>query len=385
MRVLATCQPGTGHLHPLLPLLRAFASAGHEVVVATAAAFTGDIRRVGLRHAAVGLDWRLDRLPEAFPGLNQLSNEGERIRFVIERVFAGACAQATAMQLADTFARWRPDLLLHEPSEFGGPLAAEAAGVPVISHGIGRPANAFGAADLTAAALAPLRRRLSLPRVRHPGLYLDPCLPSFHTDPLPDGMRVLPIRPEAVPGGDAPSPWKGARQRPFIYLTMGTTIARERILRSALAGLSGLGGSIVATLGSANVAALDEGRPNVRLLDFVPDGVVLPEADLVVCHGGWSSTVAALAHGLPLVLLPVGSDQPWNAERCRALGVGRVLGRDERTPDAIRNAAADVLANPGYRQAATRLQGEIAAMPAASEVISKLVSLSRDRSSLLTA
>ncbi len=385
MRILATCQPGTGHLHPLLPVLYAFESAGHEVVVATAAAFTADVRRVRLHHAAVGLDWRLDRLPDAFPELNQLSNEAERIRFVIQRVFAGAVAEATAMQLMDIFTRWCPELLIHEPSEFVGPLAAEAAGVSVISHGIGRPANAFGAVELTAAALAPLRRRLGLPRVRHPGLYLDPCPPSFHTDLLPDGMPALPIRPEAVPGEDAPSPWKDARQRPFIYLTMGATIARERILRTALAGLSGLGGTIVATLGSADVAAIDEGRPDVRLLDFVPDGVVLPEADLVVCHAGWSSTVAALVHGLPLVLLPVGSDQPWNAQRCHALGVGRVLGHAERTPDAIRKAATDVLASPGYRQAATRLQVEIAAMPPASEVVSKLVNLSRDRSARLTA
>jgi UDP:flavonoid glycosyltransferase YjiC (YdhE family) len=386
MRVLATCQPGAGHLHPLLPVLRAFESAGDEVVVATAAAFTADVRRVGLHHAAVGLDWRLDRLPDAFPELNHLSNEGERIRFVIQRVFAGACAEATAMQLMDIFTRWRPELLIHEPSEFGGPLAAEAAGVSVISHGIGRPANTFGSAEVTAAALAPLRRRLGLrPRLQHPHLYLDPCPSSFHTDPLPDGVPVLPIRPEAVPGEDAPSPWKDARPRPFIYLTMGTTIARQRILRSALAGLSGLGGTIVATLGSADVAALNEGRPNVRLLDFVPDGVVLPQADLVVCHAGWNSTVAALSHGRPLVLLPVGSDQPWNAQRCRALGVGRVLGRAECTPDAIRKAAADVLANPGYRRAATRLQAEIAAMPAAGDLVKRLASPSRDRSSQLTA
>jgi UDP:flavonoid glycosyltransferase YjiC (YdhE family) len=387
VRVLATCQPGAGHLHPLLPVLRAFESAGHDVVVATSAAFATEVERVGLHHAAVGLDWRLDRLPDAFPQLNTLSAAADRIRFVIERVFAGACAEATAGQLKNILSRWRPDLLIHEPAEYGGPLAAESAGVPIACHGIGHPGNAFGAAELTAGALAPLRHHLGLPpRSPRPSLYLDPCPPSFHTAPLPNGIPVLAIRPEAVPGGNARSPWNEARRRPFIYLTIGTTIARERILRIGLAGLSGLGGTVVATLGpGSGVAALDGRRRNVRLLDFVPDAAVLPEADLVVCHGGWSTTIAALVHGKPLVLLPVGSDQLWNAQRCRALGVGRVLGRHECNPDAIRNAAATVLANPMYQQAATRLQAEIAAMPAAGEVISRLVSRTRDHSSALRA
>lgn len=377
MRVLATCQPGAGHLHPLLPVLHAFEAAGHQVVVATAAGFTGHVRRLGLRPVAVGLNWRLDCLPAAFPALRDFPTEAERIRFLIERVFAGACAEATSMQLRDALSRWRPHLVIHEPAEFGGPLAAEAAGVPVVTHGIGRPANTFGAAELTAAALAPLRRRLGLPTEIPPTCpYLDPCPPSLHDSPLPSWLPVLQIRPEAVPIGQATSPWKGAQRRPFVYLTMGTTLERERVLRSALAGLSGLGGTVVATLGSAvRVAALDDGRPDVRLFDFVPDGVVLPEADLVVCHGGWSTVAAALAHGLPLVLLPVGSDQPWNAERCRAVGVGQVLSRADHTPEAIRHTAAAVLGNPIHRRAASRLQAQIAAMPTATEVVPALAGL----------
>jgi len=358
----------------MLPVLREFEAVGHEVVVATSRGFSAHVRSLGLRPIAAGLDWRLDRLPAAFPGLSAVSDVSDRGRFLIEQVFAGACAEAMSTQLRVIIANWRPDLVIHEPSEFGGPIAAEASGVPVVTHGIGRLGNAFGAADVTAAALAPLRRRFGLPAVapqRH--LYLDPCPRSLHDSLPPTWLRMMPIRPEAVPAGHAASPWAGSARRPFVYLTMGTTIARQHLLRSALAGLSGLGGTVVATSGD-QIDASELGPPAsaARVLTFVPDGAVLPHADLVVCHGGWGTVAAALVHGLPLTLMPVGSDQFWNADRCKAAGVGRVLGVAARDPESIRDAAAATIAQPAYRLAAARIKAEIAEMPSAAAVVDQL-------------
>ena len=61
-------------------------------------------------------------------------------------------------------------------------------------------------------------------------------------------------------------------------------------------------------------------------------GGAAPALRLVVSHGGSGSVVGALAHGLPMVLLPLGADQPQNARRCAELGVARVL-------DAVRGDA----------------------------------------------
>ncbi len=374
MKVVASCQPGPGHLHPMLPVLRAFEAAGHEVLVAASLGFSAHVRRLGLRPLVAGLDWRLDRLPAAFPELNNFSKLSDRSRFLIERVFAGVCADATSTQLRRVFAHSRPDLVIHEPSEFGGPIAAEAVGVPVVTHGIGRFANAFGAAEVTARSLAPLRQRFVLPPVaRQCHAYLDPCPLSLHDSPPPRWLRVTPIRPEAVPSGHTASPWAGAVNRPFVYLTMGTTITRQQVLRSALAGLSGLGGTVVVTVGDhVDVSELGPIPNSVRALNFVPDSSVLPDADLVVCHGGWGTVTGALLHGLPIVLMPVGSDQLWNAERCEAVGVGRVLSPSERNPDSIRRAAASTIAQPAYRLAAARIKAEIAAMPSAATIVDKL-------------
>jgi UDP:flavonoid glycosyltransferase YjiC (YdhE family) len=61
--------------------------------------------------------------------------------------------------------------------------------------------------------------------------------------------------------------------------------------------------------------------PNVRIARHVDQGDVLPRCRAVVSHGGSGTVLAALAHGLPSVLLPIGADQPENADRCEALGV----------------------------------------------------------------
>jgi UDP:flavonoid glycosyltransferase YjiC (YdhE family) len=81
--------------------------------------------------------------------------------------------------------------------------------------------------------------------------------------------------------------------------------------------------------------------------------------------------LAALAHGLPSVLLPLGADQPWNADRCARLGVAEVLDPLTATAAEIRRAvdAADT-----RRAAAARLQSEIARLPGPEEAVARLES-----------
>jgi rhamnosyltransferase subunit B len=58
---------------------------------------------------------------------------------------------------------------------------------------------------------------------------------------------------------------------------------------------------------------------------------VLPQARLIVHHGGIGTAVDALRTRTPQWLFPGAHDQPDNAERLRRLGVARVFGTDVRT------------------------------------------------------
>src|SRR5260221_6404128 len=57
MRVLATTHPASGHLHPLVPLLRGLSERGHEVLAATSRAFCPAVEAVGLPAVAVWYEW----------------------------------------------------------------------------------------------------------------------------------------------------------------------------------------------------------------------------------------------------------------------------------------------------------------------------------------
>jgi UDP:flavonoid glycosyltransferase YjiC (YdhE family) len=71
----------------------------------------------------------------------------------------------------------------------------------------------------------------------------------------------------------------------------------------------------------------------------------------------------------------MGADQPLNAARCTALGVGVALDVMRVTPADVRAAVAAVLGEPRYRAAAERVRDEIAALPGPEEAVARLESL----------
>jgi UDP:flavonoid glycosyltransferase YjiC (YdhE family) len=86
---------------------------------------------------------------------------------------------------------------------------------------------------------------------------------------------------------------------------------------------------------------------------------VLPLASAVLCHGGHGTVMKALAHGLPVVVLPFGRDQKDNGARIEAAGAGLALSPGSG-PARIAAAIRRVLEEPGFREGARRLAAVIA-------------------------
>ena len=122
--------------------------------------------------------------------------------------------------------------------------------------------------------------------------------------------------------------------------------------------------------------------PNVHLERYIPQSLLYPHCAAVVAHGGSGTLLGALEQGLPLVLLPLGADQPANAEAAEAAGVARVLDPGRMTPEDVRDAVRMVLTQPAYRNHARRLQAEIAALPAFEQGIRLLERLVRTKTPL---
>jgi UDP:flavonoid glycosyltransferase YjiC (YdhE family) len=102
----------------------------------------------------------------------------------------------------------------------------------------------------------------------------------------------------------------------------------------------------------------------VRLTRHVAQAALLPRCDAVVAHGGYGSLLGALAHGRPVVSVPLAApDNVRNAVRLEGRGAGIAVPEHERSPERVREAVRTILTDPSYRTAAGVLAAEIAALP----------------------
>jgi MGT family glycosyltransferase len=162
-------------------------------------------------------------------------------------------------------------------------------------------------------------------------------------------------------------------EQPTVYLTLGTSPlfnTRPAIYRAFIEGLADEPLNLIIAVGRNNDPdAFGRIPPNVRIERYIPQTLLFPRCTVVISHGGSGTVMAALAHGLPLVLVPIGADQPPNARRCADLGVARVMDEDTLTPSIARSAVRRVLDDPAYRQNAARMRAEIESLPDTDEAV----------------
>lgn len=369
MRALFTFAGGSGHAEPLVPIASAARAAGHGV------AFSG-------RHSAVApLEVHGFTLfpepadttagPAAITPLLEIDMEKEYA--VLRDAYADRFARAAATRLLELNAQWRPDIVVCDEVDFGSMIAAERLGLPHATVLV-TAAGSFVRPEVVTEPLDALRAEHGLPP--DPGLamlgrdlVLSPFPPSFRDPAFPLPPNTLSIRSGAVDraaAGDAP-PWAPHRPDwPNLYFTLGTVFNEESgdLFARVLAGLSELPINVVVTVGrDLDTDVVGRQAENVHVERYIPQSAVLPHCDLMVNHGGSGSVIGSLAHGVPMVVLPMGADQPLNAARCEQLGVGIVLDAVRATSDSVAGAVTAVLDDPTYRVAAERIRDEIAALP----------------------
>jgi UDP:flavonoid glycosyltransferase YjiC (YdhE family) len=145
--------------------------------------------------------------------------------------------------------------------------------------------------------------------------------------------------------------------------TFGYDGMTERLQR-ILDATAGLDTRVVVTTGPHVDVTRFRTSANHELHTYLAHDDVMPEVSLVVGHGGHGTTMRALAHDLPLVVIPLYQhvDQTMVGQSVERAGAGRVLSRKAGT-EVVRAAVADLLADGPHRAAAARLGAEIRALP----------------------
>ena len=95
---------------------------------------------------------------------------------------------------------------------------------------------------------------------------------------------------------------------------------------------------------------------NVKAVGYVPHAQLLPRVRLLVGHGGHGTTMAALAHGVPVLILAMSrhADQPLVGEAVQRARVGKLLHRDASV-EVIRHAIWELLNAKDYGERAREL------------------------------
>jgi UDP:flavonoid glycosyltransferase YjiC (YdhE family) len=149
-----------------------------------------------------------------------------------------------------------------------------------------------------------------------------------------------------------------ARDTPTLLLSLSTYHypGMVGVWQRALDAVADLPMRVVATVGPA----VDPGRlrpaDNVEVRAWAPHSQVMPTVSAVVGHGGHATTMMALAHGLPLLVMPLFKyvDQPMVGKAVRDAGAGLMIARSS-SPQHIRAMIERLLGDPSFAAAATRL------------------------------
>ncbi|HSI50388.1 MAG TPA: glycosyltransferase [Ideonella sp.] len=383
MRVLLLCIPGRGRFEVLAPLAGALQQAGHAVRFAAPPRFAQHVRRMGFECLEAGAETdELNALLDA-----QLAENGtaampasERAATMFTRLYPERLLAMLLPQLRD----WRPALVLHEEGEFAGPLVAALVGARCATVGWPVAMRPLQVLQNVTQRMDAQWQAQGLQPPPYAGLYqrfIDTCPPTLQTEAAAAFPGAWALRPELVdapPGSAADALPEALLQpgEPVVHLTLGTVDAYNQapaLLLRLLDGLQREPVRVVLTTGAA-LQSLDFSRyANVHASAFIPHRQLLPHCDAVICHGGAGSTIAALAHGLPLLIVPRGgASQYRNAVHCERVGAGLHLSEEAATAQAVGPAVAALLHQPGHREAARRLQQEIAAMPAPADCAERL-------------
>lgn len=187
---------------------------------------------------------------------------------------------------------------------------------------------------------------LDFPR-KHPPIYLGP------------------FREESTdfPGLDDIAPERDGR--PLAFISLGTLMGgRGRVLGAMARAATQRGLQPVVVHGGRLSGAKADMPRGTIIRDFLDQRAILSDASAAIIHGGYNSTIDAVAAGVPMITVPLAFEQGAIAARVERAGLGRTVGAiGPSLSQRIALALGDVLDDPAVKRAVRRAQFEALAAP----------------------
>jgi UDP:flavonoid glycosyltransferase YjiC (YdhE family) len=304
----------------------------------------------------------------------------------------GASAADAALALVPLMEDFRPDVVIGDVLTMAPALAAEKAGRPRATliphvypvHQPGMPFFAFGMQPprtpmgkalwraglpvLTAGLRRGRRERnemraaLGLAPVEelHGGISRDLALVA--TFPQLEYPRRWPAEVRLTGPMEFEIPYPEVQlpegDEPLVLVAASTAQDPElRLLTESLDALAEEPVRVVATANRREPAGpLPLAPVNAVVVDWLSYSQVMPEAALVVCHGGHGTVARALGTGTPVLCCPAVGDMAENGARVAWAGAGLMLPWRLMGPGPLRWAVRRILGEPALSRRAEELR-----------------------------
>lgn len=155
--------------------------------------------------------------------------------------------------------------------------------------------------------------------------------------PRPEPWPFVPVGPlrRAEELAEAELPFALPSDKPLVFASMGTLLGGDLKVWNALSAACRKAGAALVMTHGGRLSADEVASLGVHhAAAFLSYRAVMRHAALVITHGGSNTVLDALACGVPLLVRPVGFDQPGNLARVRHHGLGEELASLWR-PNAI--------------------------------------------------
>jgi UDP:flavonoid glycosyltransferase YjiC (YdhE family) len=400
-----------GHVRPMLAVARGLLARGWRVRFLTGATFGGLVRGTGAEFVPLPADAdtldQLDRTRRR-PGLAAL-NEEMKLAFLDP-------APGQARALLETLAAEPADAVLAESTFIGvaalhslpaeeqppyvlcGIIPLGLPSVDVAPFGLGltplpgplgrlrnrsltwlatrvilRQAHADADRTLRELGAGGLHGRFLTSGQRHADLIAQFTVASFEYPRSDAPEHLVFVGPTERTARHAPAP----DDPPIVHVTQGTIANRSwtELVAPALEGLADLPVRVLVSTGGRALDTLPPLPANAEAAEHLDYPEVLPRCSVFVTNGGYGGLHAALEHGLPIVVAGDTEDKKETSARVEWAGVGINLHSGHPTPNAIRQAVRQILAEPSYAETSRRIGAEIAASPGVAGLADRIEEL----------
>lgn len=403
-RFMLTPMPFTGHVRPALAVAADLVSRAHDVRVYTGSAFRPQVERVGAQFVpwSAAPDFDENDLAATFPRLRGKKGAAQLLVNVADLFIGTAPAQVRDLDAAWAAQTW--DVLVTDDVSIGAVFFAEAnpchwatlSILPLNAPGPQGPPSGLGLTPGTnpltktrdallrrlvpllsgpiTKALARARASAGLPpsRVTMDRMVFSPELVlasgiselDYGRSDRPSTLHFVgQLRAPASTLEALPDWWSELDDRTVVHVSQGTqNIDPDDLIRPTVEALADHDVIVVATTGVAGRDTLPFAVPsNVRAAGLLPYDRLLPRVDVMITNGGWGGTLAALGHGVPLVIAGGDLDKPEVAARVAWSGAGVNLRTGRPSAAAVRRGYERVRADASFRASAARVGSALSA------------------------